>query len=1118
MNANAVDRRARFHAGVVFVFALALSAFAGSGVQAQTFSISGAIRDASSGTILTGHGVELRKSGNSVVFVTTDSDGKYQFTGLEAGSDYAVLALAPHYLPTLQGNVPFTGDFFAATPIAVGGGNGNASGVGIDVAAGLSIRGTLVDESGDAAQGQCVTVHYRSSGRWAGAIAFPEADGSYITDGLPDGADYGVAAAGCSNEYVGEFYDDIPFDGNWAAADPVTVGGGTDTENIDFVVAQAYSISGTVTDAGSGDPVTDAEVCARLPDNSFPGCSPTDANGAYTISGLAAGSEYKITARSPTYAAALYDGLLWPTRWESGTAVAVGPGDATGIDFQMVPGNTIAGRITDAQTHAPLSDVLVCILDRDTGLFAGECTLSDGNGDYVTGAIQPGDDYLAFVDNVPGYASETYDNQPWPTDRRNAKPIDISGGDATDIDFALGPPPESATVTGTVSDIDSSAPVANATVAISDPNAFGVLLYATTDAAGVYSIDVPIPADTTRGVLPAAERQIIIEAAGPSHAPQRFGAASTPNCFFNCAGGDGAITVTAGDAVTANIQLPAGGNLEGTVTAADTGDPIENAAILIARGDSGFFSPDFAGSSDASGAYRTSLALPPGDYVIGAETRNRNFVTEAWNDVSCEWRRCPRGNADPVTIEAGSTTAGIDFALATGATLSGTLSPSGAIQVYDAAGRYLIYAFDPWTVQGLAGGSYYIEIRPVLTDAPYQRELHNGEPCPWLECAPDRGAPINVPPGGTLENLDYTLSPGGFIGGTVVDAATGDTPVVDAPAGVQNLGSVDIIDLAGQVRGGADLIFDGTTVAIKQSFAVPPGEYYVRTYDSFYGVGVGYSIFPKYLGWMPGFADQLHAGVPCAGLDCNLGLATPITVTSGSTTGITIELQPGSNAFGSVVDDATGDPLVATTVKLVDVDNNLLAATITDDAGAFDFGGFPAGTYYLRTSVAGQAGTGTFRAPSEYFDRVHGDSSNCSEALCDPAAGTAITLDGSSDAGPFELRVRPGPVIRGQIIDQSTGLAIYGGHVDVFDDLGEYVGTYVVSPADGHYQTTALSPGTYTIVPEVSPAFVLATSSSSPSAPDVRGQTAGFTVNLGSTSVQADTLIVQNYIFGNQFE
>lgn len=65
--------------------------------------------------------------------------------------------------------------------------------------------------------------------------------------------------------------------------------------------------------------------------------------------------------------------------------------------------------------------------------------------------------------------------------------------------------------------------------------------------------------------------------------------------------------------------------------------------------------------------------------------------------------------------------------------------------------------------------------------------------------------------------------------------------------------------------------------------------------------------------------------------------------------------------------------------------------------------------------MSAQLGPGHFGFSHAYFDRVYGAAGHCSEALCDLSAGSLISLDGSADAGPFELRVTAGPVIRGRM-------------------------------------------------------------------------------------------------------
>ena len=196
-----------------------------------------------------------------------------------------------------------------------------------------------------------------------------------------------------------------------------------------------------------------------------------------------------------------------------------------------------------------------------------------------------------------------------------------------------------------------------------------------------------------------------------------------------------------------------------------------------------------------------------------------------------------------------------------------------------------------------------------------------------------------------------------------------------------------------------------------------------------------------------------------------------------------------------MLDDSSGEPLADAGVNLINADGDKLAAVTTNANGEFSFGGFPAGSYYLRTSVSSRGGPGLNPTQLPYFDRVHGSSEDCSELLCDPADATPLVVDGSTDIEGIEFRVTAGPVIRGRIFDQLTGSPINRGQVALFDDSGTLVGRYALDFFTGAFQTTALAPGTYLLVPEVSPAFLAGSTSAG------RAKVAGHSRSAGSTTV-----------------
>ncbi len=692
---------------------------------------------------------------------------------------------------------------------------------------------------------------------------------------------------------------------------------------------------------------------------------------------------------------------------------------------------------------------------------------------------------------------------------------------------------EPAVITGTITDADSGLPIAGATVA------FGLnfnVVTTLTNPDGSYSLTVEM--------FGATGRNGFIEAAGPDHAPGRIGGEPVSNCFFSCGSGGaeaGLIELAAGAVLNdQDLALSPGGRLSGQVSAVG-GGPLGNVRVSPVSRDFAQLtighSDHFHGVTNPDGSWILPLALPPGDgFSLVAEAQGMNFVATAWNNRPCPYRACNTASADPVSIVAGVIGTGFDFDLPPGATLSGSLLPDDIMRQvmwFDAAGILTGTMILPagqadWQIDQLSGGSHYLQFGTPTGTSNLVRQLHSGLPCPFSGCERARGAPLTVAAGGTRAGIDIVLSEGGTVSGRIVDGATGLVPdLLISASNPGFLGLFNILDAAGEVVGGGPVRLVDGEVVIPPSAAVAPGSYFVRTHDSWLGEGVSYQGPGGNFTLLDGYADAMYSHLPCAGLSCDTALASPVTILAGATTEITIEVNKGSSISGSIVDDDTGEGIPGAVVELVNATNQRLAAAGTDDDGQFSFGAFPAGTYYLRSAMSALLGFGTNPDQHPYFDRVFGASGFCSEQLCDPTTGQAVILDGSADAGPFELRVQPGPVIRGRVFDSLSGQQINNGRVDVFTTDGTLVGRYRIDRLTGRYQTTALPPGTYLLVPEVSPAFIAAPLSAEPgraasAASRTRSTpTGGFAVELGAVDVEAALGVVDRArasIFEDRFE
>jgi hypothetical protein len=678
---------------------------------------------------------------------------------------------------------------------------------------------------------------------------------------------------------------------------------------------------------------------------------------------------------------------------------------------------------------------------------------------------------------------------------------------------------QTATIEGTVTENGSATPVAGATVAVSDPaTSFGFPQWTgTTDPSGAYSI-------TVTGLGTGETRDLVVEAASPDHAPGRHGFSGSLPCYFGCGPG-GEISVTEGNIVSGiDLALDIGARFSGTVSNATTNAPIDGARIEIVKDQGSRYSASFVGVSQPTGYYESGLAVSAAETHYALATGgSANFATQAYDGFPCEFSVCPLANSDPVPLTSGSVSTGVDFALQPGASLSGELLPDSIpkqIALYNGAGQRLAVDFitsgmlpaATWSFDGLAGGSYYVQLGPLSSvGTPYLRILHNGLLCPFSGCNRARGTPLSIPPGSSLSLAPVTLAEGGRVEGQLIDTGTG-TPPSGVPAGAA-LGTYDIIDASGEVVGGGVISESGGSILLEPSAAVPAGDYYVRTYSQFFADGLGYTDVGSDQA-LDGYMDAIYPGIPCAGIDCDLSAATQITVTTGGTTSITIEVDTGSSIDGRIVDSVTNAPLPDTPVKLVNAANEQLAAVMADANGEFTLGAFPAGTYYLRTSMGGHVGPGVGPVQNAYFDKVYGATGNCSEALCDPTSGTPIVLDGSTDVSLGDISAESGPVISGQIVSATSGAVIPRGQVEVFTSGGDFVGSFKVGFGDARYQTTALPPGTYTLVPVVSPAYSSVTTSG-PTTPTARGSAPsddGFEVTLGTEDVEADLQVVDQAI------
>ena len=299
-------------------------------------------------------------------------------------------------------------DFSSADLVAVTQGV-KTGGIDAALAVGGSINGTVTAEgTGDPLAEICVSVEDTSHSFFG--FGFTDASGNYSLGGLGSG-DYTVGFFDCaSGNHLSEWYDDQP---DFSSADPVAVTQGVKTAGIDAALAVGGSISGTVTDEETGEPL--AQICLQVSSESeFFGFGRTNSTGDYSFGGLPSGD----------YAVAFFDcesPIEYVTEWyddqpdsASADLIAVTEGMKTGgIDAALALGGSINGTVTLEGTGTPLSSICVAVHDTSQNFLASAFT--DAAGNYSVGGLRSGDYTVEFSDcqfSPSTYVTEWYDDQP----------------------------------------------------------------------------------------------------------------------------------------------------------------------------------------------------------------------------------------------------------------------------------------------------------------------------------------------------------------------------------------------------------------------------------------------------------------------------------------------------------------------------------------------------------------------------------------------------------------------------------------------------------------------------------------------------------------------------------
>lgn len=378
--------------------------------------ISGTVTDSATGLPLQNVEVHVHDlSNNHITLGFTDASGSYtSFDGLPAGN-YAVFALNhARYVDEVYNNVPCPGggcSIGAASNVSVN--LGTVTPINFSLDPGGLITGVVSDAStGNPINGVQVIV-YDSTGRRV-TTASSDATGSYrVFDGLPTG-NYFVRTSN-SFSFVDELYPDIPCVAGFCQVTggstvPVTVGA---ESQLDFQLNQGAMISGKVTNSATSLPLQGILLDILDSANNHLGFEFTDADGNFsTRVGLTSGNYFIKSLNQTGYVDEIYNNIpciASQCNASQGTPIPLNPGDhTTDVNFNLDPGGTISGKVTEASTGLPLNNVYVFLATNQGSIIA--YGLSNSCGNYTTFHGVPEDDYIFRTLNPYGLLDEAYDD------------------------------------------------------------------------------------------------------------------------------------------------------------------------------------------------------------------------------------------------------------------------------------------------------------------------------------------------------------------------------------------------------------------------------------------------------------------------------------------------------------------------------------------------------------------------------------------------------------------------------------------------------------------------------------------------------------------------------------
>jgi len=517
-------------------------------------------------------------------------------------------------------------------------------------------------------------------------------------------------------------------------------------------------IIGTVTESGTDAPLS--QIGVYLYDvnaETYPQLSSTltDSNGRYSFSSTP--GEYKIHfyGSHQGYVDEWYNDKLSE---ESADVITVTGTEALTVNAVLEKGGTIAGTVTESLQGLPLDEINLELsrIEGDGVIVGSRSDRTKSDGTYALGGLAPGNYKLLFLDYNKGYLQEWYDDK---ASQDLADVINITGTETVTADAVLS---EGASISGTVRDQDGNLIVGSpggpiiVTICLCRTGD-DVCLCNTLNDEGFYEFKGLSPGDYTLSIYEVNGVYLREWYENKSD----WSTADT-------------ITLSAGEKRTIDLQISEAAKISGTVTDAQTGDPVQAGNVYIYNATSG----DLITERIIQNGSYTARDLSSGIVKIYFDASDLGYINE-WHNNSPGWQH-EIDNATSVALQAPNETI-VNAQLERGGGITGrvaSVDPAYALSrgyvviatpddnhctssVFEEAGTY--------DVRGLPSGQYKVGF--------FASGEHEGVAFQFIpECYDNKltkveAQLVTVTAPGITRGIDAQLTPGGTVAGHVRGAS-----------------------------------------------------------------------------------------------------------------------------------------------------------------------------------------------------------------------------------------------------------------------------------------------------------------------------------------------------------